>query len=225
VAATVIPQSTYSGTSKYTYTSSGTVTTKTITYDNLGAWTLNGASITAYGVPMGSTVSRFLWVNNKGAVAAPVTATVTTAGSSYGPYDVGSAASKTALSMSAALDAALTAAGVSLADNSRANIVFESPVKAGDITVSAAYKHIADADRLTLETSDTIQDVISVSGTIAANSNCVGTSTSTAAAFTGTQVAATVSIATQGVAASTGAITDLDCAVGGGSVSTTTTSK
>ena len=129
------------------------------------------------------------------------------------------------MSMGTALDAALTAAGVTLAQNSRANIAFETPVKAGDITISAAYKHIADADRLTLETSDTIQDVISVSGTIVPNSNCVGTSSSTAAAFTGTQVAATVSLGTQGVAASTGAITDLDCSVGGGSISTATTSK
>jgi len=233
VAATVIPQSTYSGTSKYSYTSSGTATTKTITYASLGAWTLNGASITAYGVPMGSTVSRFLWVNNKGAVAAPVTATVTTAGTSYGPYDVGSAAAKTALSMSASLDSALTAAGVSLAENSRANIVFESPVKAGDITVSAAYKHIADADRLTLETSDTIQDVISVSGTILPSSDCVeATAAVSGLALTGKITSGTaftagngVSVNTANVAAGSVNIDDMDCASGGGTVSTTTTSK
>lgn len=225
VAATIIPQSTFSGKSVYTYTTGGVAGTYTTTHASLGSWSLNGASITAYGVPMGSTVSRFLWVNNKGASSAPVTATVTTAGQAYGPYSVGTAGAKSALSMSAALDAALVAAGVTLADNSRANIVFEAPVKASDVTVSAAYKHIADADRLSLETSDTIQDSISVSGTIAANSNCTGTTTSTAAAFTGDQVGDGDAITSQGVAASTGAITDMDCALGGGTVTTSTTAK
>ena len=233
VAATVIPQSTYSGTSKLTYTSSGTVTTKTITYASLGAWTLNGASVTAYGVPMGSTVSRFLWVNNKGAIAAPMTATVTTAGTSYGPYALGTAASKSAMSMGTALDAALTAAGVTLAQNSRANIAFETPVKAGDITISAAYKHIADADRLTLETSDTIQDVISVNGTILPPSDCVEATAVMSGGLAGdiTSGAAFTHLASLSVTGTTAFsggninIDDLDCAVGGGTVSTTTTSK
>ena len=162
--AFVIPVSSFSGKSVYTYTS-GTVQTKTVTHSNLGGFTLNGAAVTAYGVPMGSTVSRFLWVNNKGAIPAAMSAIVTTSGTSYGPYSVGSAAAKTSMSMSAALDAALTAAGVTLADNSRANIEFSSPVKAGDVTISAAYKHIADADRLTLETSDTVVGSISCTGT------------------------------------------------------------
>ena len=72
--------------------------------------------------------------------------------------------------MASALDSALTAAGVTLADNSRANIVFESPVQAADLTLSAAYKHIADADRLTIETSDTTVGNISCTGTTSANS-------------------------------------------------------
>ncbi len=191
VAATVIPQSSYSGKSVYTYTSGSTAATYTTTHANLGAWTLNGASITAYGVPMGSTVSRFLWVNNKGASDAAVTATVQTGGTSYGPYAVGTASGKGAVSMASALDSALTAAGVTLADNSRANIVFESPVQAADLTLSAAYKHIADADRLTLETSDTTVGNISCTGTTSAN------------AFTGVQVAATAAITSQGSAAGT----------------------
>lgn len=233
VAATILPQSTFSGTSKLSYTSSGTATTKTLTYASLGSWTLNGASITAYGVPMGTTVSRFLWVNNKGAIAAPITATVTTGGSSYGPYSVGSAAAKTALSMSSALDTALTTAGVTLSQNSRANIVFESPVKAGDITVSAAYKHIADADRLTLETSDTIQDVISVNGTILPPSDCVDATTAISGlGLTGKISTGTAFVPGNGVSGNTTSVAagnlnidDLDCSVGGGTVSTTTTSK
>lgn len=161
-AAIVIPETTFTGTSVYTYTS-GTAKTKTVT-NAWGAFTLNGASVTAYGVPMGSTVSRFLWVNNKGAIPATVTAQVVAGGTSYGPYVLGTAAAKSAMSMGSALDSALTNAGVVLSDNSRANVTFTSPVKAADVTVSAAYKHIADADRLTIETSDTIVGAISCTG-------------------------------------------------------------
>ena len=166
-AANVIPEATFTGSTTYSYTS-GTAKTKTVAFAG-GKFTLNGASVTAYGVPMGSTVSRFLWVNNKGAIPAEVTADVVAAGSSYGPYVLGTAAAKTAMSLAGALDTALANAGVTLADNSRANITFTAPVKAADVTVSAAYKHIADADRLTIETSDTTVGAISCTGTTSAN--------------------------------------------------------
>ena len=190
--AVVIPRIGFSGTSVYKYNSSTTNNvTKTTTYASLGAFTLNGAAVTAYGVPMGSTVSRFLWVNNKGSLPAVMEATVTAAGVTYGPYSVGTAAAKTSMSMASAIDTALTTAGVTLGQNSRANIEFTSPVKAGDVTISAAYKHIADADRLTLETSDTVVGAISCTGTSSAN------------AFTGSQVSNGVAITSQGSAAGT----------------------
>jgi len=188
-AANVIPEAVFTGSTTYSYTS-GTAKTKTVTFAG-GKFTLNGASVTAYGVPMGSTVSRFLWVNNKGAIPAVVTADVVAAGSTYGPYVLGTAAAKTAMSLAGALDTALANAGVTLADNSRANVTFTAPVKAADVTVSAAYKHIADADRLTIETSDTTVGAISCSGTTSAN------------AFTGVQVAAAAAITSQGSAAGT----------------------
>jgi len=62
------------------------------------------------------------------------------------------------------IDTALSGAGVTLPNNSRATITIDSPVKQADITVSAAYKHIGDADRLILETSDTIEDTLTQSG-------------------------------------------------------------
>ena len=123
-----------------------------------GAWTLNGANITAYGVPMGDTVSRFLWLNNKGATAAAVTAVVISGGVRYpttGEYALGSSAAKTAMQVGTLVESALTNAGVTLPASSRANITFSVPLKDADITLSAAYKHIGDADRLTIETSDT----------------------------------------------------------------------
>jgi hypothetical protein len=123
-----------------------------------GSWGLNGATITAYGVPMGSTVSRFLWINNSGATDGAASASLMSGGVRYpttGEYSLGSVASMTNTEVGSTLATAMSAAGVTLADSSRANITFTVPVKAADVTLSAAYKHIADADRLTIETSDT----------------------------------------------------------------------
>lgn len=156
VPAVVIPKQSFTYSTTHTYTpSTGTATTATTASASAGAWTLNGASITAFGVPMGSAVSRFIWVNNKGATAADFTYTATMNGSSYGPYSVATVAAKTAGSLAGLIDTDMANRGIYVAPSSRANITLTAPVKAADITVSASYKHIGDADRLALETSDT----------------------------------------------------------------------
>jgi len=140
-----------------TYTSNGDATaTKTVDHGSLGSWTLNGASVTAYAVPMGDSVSRFLWVSNGGTSAAAVDYTITMNGASYGPYSLGTVAGKTSTSVGGLIDTDLVARGIYVAPNSRANINVSAPVKANDITMSASYKHIGDSDRLGLETSDTL---------------------------------------------------------------------
>jgi len=165
VAAAVIPVQSFSGSTVLSYNNSaGTAKTKTITHASLGAFTLNGAAVTAYAVPMGDTVSRFLWVSNKGVADATLNATVIAEGTSYGPYAIGTASGKKATSVGGLIDTALSDAGVTLPNNSRATITIDSPVKQADITVSAAYKHIGDADRLILETSDTLEDSLSLTG-------------------------------------------------------------
>ena len=58
--------------------------------------------------------------------------------------------------MLAASDAALAAAGVVLPQNSRATITITAPLAQANVELSAAYKHIGDADRLTVETSDSL---------------------------------------------------------------------
>ena len=140
-----------------TYTSNSVATaTKTVDHGSLGSWTLNGASVTAYAVPMGDAVSRFLWVSNGGTSAAAVDYTITMNGTSYGPYSLGTVAGKTSTSVGGLIDTDLVARGIYVAPNSRANINVSAPVKANDITMSASYKHIGDSDRLGLETSDTL---------------------------------------------------------------------
>jgi len=164
-AAAVIPVQSFSGSSVISYNNSaGAAKTATITHADLGSFTLNGAAVTAYAVPMGDTVSRFLWVSNKGAADAEINATVVAGGTSYGPYALGTASAMSATSVGGLIDTALSGAGVTLPNNSRATITIDSPVKQADITVSAAYKHIGDADRLILETSDTIEDTLTQSG-------------------------------------------------------------
>lgn len=152
-----IPTSSFTASAVITYESAGDATlTKTIDLGSAGAWTLNGASVTAYGVPMGDAVSRFLWVSNKGTSSAAVSYTATMNGSSYGPYSIATVPGKSSVSVGGLIDTDLAARGIYVAPSSRASIELSAPVKANDITVSASYKHIGDADRLGLETSDTL---------------------------------------------------------------------
>ena len=156
-AAAVIPNQSFSGTSKKQWTSNSLTTgTATDTWTSLGAWTLNGASITAYGVPMGSSVSRFLWINNNGTEAAVATYTAVMNGSSYGPYALSTIAGKSSASVGGLIDIDLAARGIYIAPSSRANITIDAPVKSADVTMSASYKHNADKDRLAIETSDSV---------------------------------------------------------------------
>lgn len=155
----VIPVQSFGNSSiLYSYTDAGSATarTKTLAGPSAGKHTLNGASVTAYAVPMGTSVARYLWVNNKGTASAAVSYTATMNGSSYGPYSIGTVAGKSSVSVGGLIDTDLAARGIFVAPSSRAAIELSAPVKANDITVSAAYKHIGDSDRLGLETSDTL---------------------------------------------------------------------
>jgi hypothetical protein len=157
----VLPVQTYTGTSVITYTSGADATpTKTTTHTDLGAWTLNGASINVYGVPFGDTTSRFLTVGNKGASSAVVSGTVQWAGTSYGPYELATVPAKSSTAVGPALDTALANAGVTIPSNARGMVILDSPVKDADITVSAAYKANNDSDRLSLETSDSLVSTV-----------------------------------------------------------------
>jgi len=160
VTSAALPVSTWSPTAKLTYTSNSVAGyTKTLAPKSTslaGSWSLNGASITAYGVPYGSAVSRFLWINNAGATDGDVSGSLTINGTTYGPYVLGTSAGKTSTEVGKLLDTALTTAGVTPAESSRGNVLITVPVKAADITMSAAYKHVGDADRLGIETSDSV---------------------------------------------------------------------
>jgi len=160
VTSAALPVSTWSPSALLTYTSNSvTGYTKTLApaaTSAAGTWSLNGASITAYGVPYGSAVSRFLWINNAGATDGEISGSLTLGGTTYGPYVLGTSPAKSSTEVGKLLDAALTTAGITPAESSRGNVLITVPVKAADVTMSAAYKHIGDADRLGIETSDSV---------------------------------------------------------------------
>jgi hypothetical protein len=152
----VIPTQTFTADSVFTYTpSGGTATTSTTSSQALGSWALNGASVTVYSMPFGSAVEQYLWVSNAGASSATISGTVTQGGATWGPYTLDTIAGKSTSKVSDDLATQLAADG-KVINFSRANVTLSAPVKAADITVNASYKHIADADRLAVETSDTI---------------------------------------------------------------------
>ena len=155
--AKVIPVQSFTNTATYTFTpNGGNPSTATVAAKAAGAWALNGATVRAYGVPMGEHVSRFIWINNKGPLDGPFTYTAMMNGASYGPFPLGTVSAKKAMSVGGLIDTDLAARGINIAPSSRATFTFSAPVKQADIVVSASYKHIADADRVALETSDSL---------------------------------------------------------------------
>jgi len=155
VAATALPVQAYTGSVVIDYDL--VATTKSATLDiKPGAWTLNGATITAYSVPFAPTAERFLWVANSGASAGEITASVLHNGTRYpttGTYSLGSAAAKSNTYVSALLDSALTADGASITTG-RADVTITVNAAATGITMNAGYK-VGD-DRMALETTDSL---------------------------------------------------------------------
>jgi len=144
-------------TTKYTTEGGVASTEANVVGGAIGAWTENTANITAYAVPMTSSVTRMLWIANSGAAAAPVTATVEAGGVTYGPYTLDSVAAKSTLGVGQALDTKLAAdaAWTAAAYTSRANIAFAVGASSAVVELSAGYYSTTDKDRQTLETSQT----------------------------------------------------------------------
>jgi hypothetical protein len=112
-----------------------------------GSWSLNGATRTIQAYPISSNVQNFVWVTNDGSVAGGISATATAGGKSWGPYDLGSVAAKSLLSLGGTLNAALAADGVT---SGRVQVVLTINAPDSDIDVNASYKVVSDADRLSL---------------------------------------------------------------------------
>jgi len=123
-----------------------------------GAWTLNGASITAYGMPNSASTENFLWVANTGTEEGAISVDVTCDGVTTTGIVAGTATAKTNVRISSIVQNAVDAAGTCAATSRYdASVTVNAPV--ANIALSAGYKVTAAdgaTDRLTLETSDSL---------------------------------------------------------------------
>ena len=124
----------------------------------MGSWGLNGSMVTVYAAPAYPGITEtFLWMTNSSAKSAPVNIVATT--SAGVAKDLGTVATLGANSItriSTELETALTNAGIT---NDRVTLTVTTSAPACDVNVAASYKHIGDADRLALETTQTLQGV------------------------------------------------------------------
>lgn len=156
VTTSTLPEQTYSSVMTIAATPNGGTKTNYTYSAAAGKWGVNAASITAYGVPFGSSVSRFLWINNTGTTDGAMTATFMQGGVSTALGAIGTAVGRTSTEIGSLVDAALVTAGITPSTNSRANIAVSVSSPAADIAMTAAYKVNADNDRLNIETSDSL---------------------------------------------------------------------
>lgn len=155
----VLPATTFTLASTYTYDNGTDAAVLSGTLANaMGAWTLNGASVTAYGIPNQAAVTPFLWVQNKGVSNGDITVDVRCDGAAISGIAAGTAAAKANTSIGVAVQAGVDAAGT-CAVGSRYDAVVTVNGPAGDMTVNAGYRVTASDgsnDRLSLETSDSL---------------------------------------------------------------------
>ena len=151
------PSYTYDYTYKWTNTATVPAQSKSFT-GSLGAWTLNGATITAYGIPNQAAVTPFLWIQNAGTTAGEISGIASCDGASIDLGSLGTASGDTNTTVGVAVQAAIDAAGT-CGGGSRYDATLTVNAKASDITITSGYKvQAADGsnDRLSLETSDSL---------------------------------------------------------------------
>lgn len=153
----VIPLQTITATVTGNYTDAnvatggGTATTNvTSSATASGSYVLNGSTVTVFAVPTSAAASNFIWLSNTGTTTGDVEITVYDNGTEYELGVVGSSAGGTEFDVTAALNAALEAQGITLSGGRvHMDIVTKAPGR--DIAVSAAYR-VGD-DRVNLVTS------------------------------------------------------------------------
>jgi len=129
----------------------GDVTSKAAGSTAAGEWTLNGANITVYSMPINNAaVTNYLYVTNTGSQAAEVSVVATLAdGTKVTADDIATVGKSSITNITSAVEAALASA-----DGNRATVELTFNAPACNIVVSAAYNVMGD--RLPLETSQTL---------------------------------------------------------------------
>jgi hypothetical protein len=128
----------------------GDITSKAAGSVAAGAFTLNGASVTVYSMPINNpAVTNYVYVTNSGALPAEVSISATTDGTTISENDIVTVPAKSITNITPDVEAAVAAAA-----GNRATVELTLNAPACNIVVSAAYK--VGSDRLPLETSQTM---------------------------------------------------------------------
>jgi hypothetical protein len=125
-----------------------------------GSWTLNGANITAYGIPNQAAVTPFLWVQNAGTTSGEISGTASCQGVTTELGSLGTAAGDSNTRVGPAVAAVMDGVATCTA-GSRYDVTLTVNAKSTDITINAGYRVTAadgSNDRLALETSDSLVD-------------------------------------------------------------------
>lgn len=133
------------------YATGGTAGTSTASAT--GAYTLNGSSVTVFAVPTSAAASNFIWLTNTGSDDGAVSIVVHDNGTDIDLGVVGTSEGGAEFDVTAAMNAALEAAGETLSGG-RVHIDIVTQVPAADVAISAAYRVGDDRVNL-LSTLDT----------------------------------------------------------------------
>jgi hypothetical protein len=115
-----------------------------------GAYVLNGSTVTVYAVPTSAAASNFIWLSNTGSSSGEVSIVIQDNGTEIDLGVVGTSVAGAEFDVTAAMNAALAAAGETLSGG-RVHLDIVTKVPAADVAVSAAYR-VGD-DRVNLLTS------------------------------------------------------------------------
>lgn len=123
-----------------------------------GSWGLNGATISAYGIPNQASVTPFLWVQNAGATAGEISGTASCDGVTTNLGSLGTAAGNSNTRVGPAVQTVMDGVATCAA-GSRYDVTLTVNAKSTDVTINAGYRVTAadgSNDRLSLETSDSL---------------------------------------------------------------------
>jgi hypothetical protein len=140
--------------------SAGAQKTKALPAVSAGSWGLNGATITAYGIPNQAAVTPFLWIQNAGTTSGEITGTASCDGVTTNLGALGTAAGDTNTRVGPAVQTVMDGVATCAA-SSRYDVTLTVNAKSTDITINAGYRVTAadgSNDRLSLETSDSLTD-------------------------------------------------------------------
>jgi len=152
--ATTIPATTWTHSAVVAHANTdGQAQTAVSLSKSVGAWTLNGPTVTVYNMPFGSNIDPFLWVSNNGSLEGEISATVTVGGVTTGPYALGSAAKLDNTRVAHTLLAEMAAAGETPAAGARGDVSVTVNANDANISVYGGYKVVSADDRLNLPTS------------------------------------------------------------------------